>query len=154
MELEPRPPISAAGASPVTRTPARASQRGDDHARAFLALSPSSFCANGLAEAPPRGRLVPTVFRHCRREHRARHHPRCAPVPSALPAPPRQATAASSVDLVMAPPRLGLRPSPRSTVDLVDPCPAPVHGPPPWTTSPEPTRGQASWPPRAAPSVL
>ena len=103
---------------------------------------------------PPRGRLVLAVFRHYRREHRACRRPCCAPVFSALPAPPRRAAAATSVGVVMAPPRLGLRPTPRSTVDPVDPCPTPVHGPPPWTTSPESTRGQASCPPRAAPGIL
>jgi len=46
------PMISAAAASLATRTAARAPHLGKESARAFLALSPSFFCANALAGAP------------------------------------------------------------------------------------------------------
>ena len=44
--------ISSPTPSPTTTTGPRRSQRGDDHAHALSALSPSFFCTNALAGAP------------------------------------------------------------------------------------------------------
>ena len=97
------PMISAAAASLATRTAARAPHLGKESARAFLALSPSFFCANALrspvaaAEPPLRAARPPLPL--------SRTASRCIALASAcasrrcprhglpcIAAPPRRAT--------------------------------------------------------------